>query len=140
MRVSRHRQCRFNPAQTWLARAARALTQSALANGIPLPLERTELVWSRENPLAAFVAAQASADSPSCAILAGNPGPAGRRFIIMPFAADGTPAAIIKAGLDPEARALCAAEADFLASASPKCRGLPILRARLSKTEMKHLV
>jgi hypothetical protein len=126
------------PAQTRLARTARALTRCALSMRIPLPLERADLVWSRQNPLAEFVAAlSACAGFPPCAILAGNPRPAGRRFVIMPFAADGTPAAIIKAGLDAEARALCAAEADFLASASPRRSGLPTLRARLSQPEFE---
>jgi len=126
------------PAQTWLARTARAITQIALRNGIPLPLERVEFLWSWENPLAAFVAVQAaSAGCPPCAILAGNARAAGRRFVIMPFGADGAPAAIIKAGVDAEARALIAAEANFLPSASREGQGLPTLRARLSQDDVE---
>lgn len=118
------------PAQTPLARAARAALKLALRAGIPVPLRRERLSLARESDLFSLVRElSGGADLPRFAILCGNPDAAGRRFVVLVFDTRGEPAAIAKIGIDSAARELIDREAKFLAEAIAQ-PGLPRVVAK----------
>lgn len=121
------------PAQTWRARLARRLLAGAVTLRLPLGLPSVLLEVPRDDSLARFLAAQAGAEEVSeVAVLAGNPATPGRRFILLVFNEAGAPAAVLKVGVDPEARALVRAERSFLEEARARhLRGVPELKGVL---------
>jgi len=76
---------------------------------------------------------------PAFGILAGNPSTVGRRFILMLFNPKQLPVAVVKAGLDIDAKTLIGREIDFLASISGGTPGIPVLRARFEHPRLRAL-
>ena len=116
------------PAQTRLAKLAKSLLRAALEARLPIPLAKTSVNLSREDPFPKFLADLFDAKSqpfPSLAILAGNPRTEGRRFILLLFNEQGEPAFVVKAGIGESARQLIRHEIAFLHSAPTGIPGLP---------------
>ena len=116
------------PAQTVKARIARALLRAAIR--LPV-LARVRLPFSEATPFAAFLRGFARDHFPSFGVLLGNPRVAGRRWIFLCLHRDGRPALVVKAGVSEAARALIAAEGDFLASLPAEFPGRPTLVGQL---------
>ncbi len=119
------------PAQSARARAAKALLQLALRFGLKPGLETVRLPVATNDGFAAFLSTTAGLSAgrlPDFAVLAGNPRAPGRRFVLLLFGADGSPASVVKAGVSEPARQLIAREAEFLQRAPPNLPGLPALR------------
>ena len=72
-------------------------------------------------------------------ILAGNPGAAGQRFILLVFGDAKTPAAIVKVGLDAEAKKLIEREAAFLESVPRGSRSIPAVRGQFEQPRLRGL-
>ena len=121
------------PAQTGRARWARSLLRVALHAHLRLPLEQVRYQVSLTDPFVQFIGRSAGARSgefPPVAILAGNPAPEGRRFMLLAFSPDGEPVTVIKAGVSSAAQRLVELEEASLNSVAEKCRGsVPIPRA-----------
>jgi hypothetical protein len=120
------------PAQTRFARLAKSSLRAAFQIGLPLGLEKNSTKFSSRDPFPCFLAGLASSQTgplPPLAILSGNAGTAGRRFVIVLFNEKNRPAFVVKAGLGDAARQLIRHEAAFLHSAPPGTPGLPQLRA-----------
>ena len=119
------------PAQTPRARAARSLLGWLLRFGIPAGTSTVTVAVSPQDPFVAFLASLAAAAAggiPPCGVLAGNPGNEGRRFVLLVFDPSLRPAAVVKAGLGPPARALVQKEAAFLQDLAGRTPGVPRLR------------
>jgi hypothetical protein len=121
------------PAQTSRARWARSLLRAALHAPLRLPLEQVRYQVSLTDPFVQFICRSAGARPgafPTVAILAGNPAPEGRRFMLLAFSPDGEPVTVIKAGVSSAAQRLIEREEASLNSVAEKCREwAPILRA-----------
>jgi len=115
-------------AQTRFARWSKALLRAALGAGLPVPLSRIDLPVTENDPLLAwFREMLGTTDTPTLAILAGNPFAQGRRFILLAFRGD-EPAIVAKVGLTSEARTLIEREAAFLESVARHRPHLPGFR------------
>jgi hypothetical protein len=113
-RAAAARSMALYPAQTTLAKGAKALLRTALASGLPVPLPTVQLSVARSDALSGWLQElTGAAERGPLAILAGNPHARGRRFIVLAFRA-GEPAVVAKIGLDAEARFLIDREATFL--------------------------
>jgi len=131
---------RLYPAQTPVARLAKAVLRAAFQGNLPVPLERTTLPMDTGHPFVRFLS-KLSGTKPVVAILAGNPEAEGRRFTILVFAGDGTPRAVVKAGTTAAARALVEREESFLRSVPESLRrGLPVVREGFSSDEVRAMV
>ncbi len=113
------------PAQSGKARLLRRAVYLAL--GLPLP--STKVAVDREAPFPQFLARVAgAAHPPRWGMLAGNPEAPGRRYLLILFDAAQRPCAIVKAGVEPEARRLVEAEAAALRALPETLAGAVRLR------------
>jgi hypothetical protein len=93
-----------------------------------------ELRLAKNDPFVQFLltsnysAANATFEGPTFGILAGNPARPSQRFMILLFDQQQQPVAVVKTGLNPEARDLVASETQFLQGAPADKPGLPRLR------------
>lgn len=127
------------PAQTAFAKLAKSLLRATFQIGLPLPLEKTSVAVSSNDPFPRFLAGLVDSQSgplPQLTILAGNPRVAGCRFLLLLFNGKSQPAIVVKAGIGESARELVRHESSFLNSASPGTRGLPLLRASLDTPQI----
>jgi len=130
------------PAQTPKARIARAAIRWAVAAHLPLGNEKVPLSFFPASPFVRFLADLAGSPPeklPALGILAGNPNTPGRRFILLIFAAEGNPVAVVKAGLAGRAKELIERERVFLAAAPGKFPALPRLRAAFENRPLRAL-
>lgn len=130
------------PAQTAGARAARMLLRCLLRMSLPLGTEKVCLATSPEDPftrLLSSLAAQPGPELPALGILAGNPGSAGQRFLLLVFDGNQRPVVVVKAGLSEQAKALVEKEETFLATAPASTMALPRLRATLQLPRLRAL-
>ena len=116
------------PAQKITARAAKLMLRCALRCNLPLPLARVSSGLVADEPFPKFLASLTERVFPPLALLAGNPGTEGRRFVILLFGADKKPAAVVKAGTRGRAAQLVEAEAEFLKIVPAGTPGVPKLR------------
>lgn len=119
------------PAQTARARLARGLLKFLLHSRLSVGMKQTRLEISRRAAFTRFlfnVAGEAGEQLPEFGILAGNPRSPGQRFMILVCSGDGQPAAVVKAGMSKEAKALIALESAFLRKAGGRVPGVPALR------------
>lgn len=117
------------PAQTTRAKLARSALRTTILSRIPLALEKSTVTLASKDPFPKFLANLVNAATlPPLAILAGNPGAEGRRFVLLLFDKKRQPAFVVKAGIGDSARQLIRHEAAFLHSAPPGTLGLPLLR------------
>lgn len=116
------------PAQTAKARIARAILRALIR--LPV-LARVRLPFSEETPFAAFLRGFAKDHFPQFGALLGNPRVAGRRWVFLCLNSSGRPALVVKAGVGDAARALIAAEGDFLAALPTEFSGKPALVGQL---------
>lgn len=123
------------PAQRRLARVAkRAL---GLALRLKVPFKAQTLQVSLATPFAIFLRSIAGTanEMPPFALLTGNPSVPGRRFTLLLFSSDGTPVAVVKAGLTQEARALIRKETAFVLEHS-SVAGVPPLLGTLESEQI----
>ncbi len=118
--------------QTRWARLAKYLLRAAFNLDLPLRLETLALRINQEDPFARFLSQSARAENgplPAFALLAGNPRVAGQRSILLLFDSYGAPAAVVKAGADPDGFRLIEREETFLKSVPPNTAGVPSVRS-----------
>ena len=129
------------PAQTGRARLARGLLRCLLRAGAPVGTERVSLVLPGDDGLVKFLGAQAGVAPrvPEFGILAGNPATPGQRFLLLVFDSSQRPAAVVKAGLSAEAKALIRREQAFLEAIGGKAVGVPKLRGALQTATVEAL-
>jgi hypothetical protein len=125
------------PAQTSLARAAKAFWRLTVPFGWAPSSEHDTLMVDPEDPFLRFLNSLAQGSPPNrtpttFAILAGNPKAPGRRFLVLVFDPGGKPIAVVKAGLDLKAVKLIEKEVTFLTSATGGTPGLPAIRQRFA--------
>jgi hypothetical protein len=119
------------PAQRTKARLFRESLRQIWRLGIPLPFETVAISLVPDAPFSKFLAqgvATTPGGLPPLAILCGNPEASGRRFVILVFAPDRTPAAVVKAGVGEAAVRLIDREATFLKSVPRGMPAIPDLR------------
>jgi hypothetical protein len=128
------------PAQTPRARAAKRLLRWLLRVGVAPGAHRLSLTLSPADPFVQFLASLSQEPSPlpGLAILAGNPGSPGRRFVVLVLDARQRPVAVAKAGLSREARELVGLEKSFLEAIAGK-PGLPTLRGAFQSDRLDAL-
>jgi len=120
------------PAQTGIARIARALLRVALLCKLPIPLEIVPVQISSGSPFVKFLKRlSGSADVPVIAILCGNPRSPGRRFITLVFDKEKNPVSVVKAGIGGDAEDLVGREIAFLKAVPPGTIAIPPLREEL---------
>lgn len=105
------------PAQRGKAKFAKKMLGVALSAGVPLPFNRVTVQISTQDPFVRFLmqVVGGKADAiPPFAILAGNPGAEGRRFLVLLFDEQGKPVFVAKAGISDTARRLIESESSFL--------------------------
>ena len=135
--------------QTFKARTAKSIFQLVLSTPLAGLLPHRK-VTIQTNPFANFlfsVLEKSAAPSPlskakgaPCfSVLSGNPGTRGRRFVFLLFDDLGTPACVVKVGLDHEAQSLVRREADFLEVHSPGFSTMPGLVGRLDTEQFSAL-
>jgi hypothetical protein len=130
------------PAQTARARLARGLLGFLIQFRIRAGMRRTCLELSRRAAFTKFlseVAGETGESLPEFGILAGNPRSPGQRFMILICAANGQPAAVVKAGMSKEARALIARETAFLKELGGRLPGIPALRRQFEDSRIMAL-
>jgi hypothetical protein len=130
------------PAQTGRARAARMILRRLLRASLPFGTEKVSFQVSTEDLFARFLSSLAGRPEPgppTLGILAGNPGSAGQRFLLLVFDGSQRPVAVVKAGLSQEARALIEKEESFLAAAPANTIGVPRLRATFQSPRLRAL-
>jgi hypothetical protein len=130
------------PAQTARARAARTLLRCLLRMSLPLGTEKVSLTVSPDDPFARLLsslAAEPGPGLPALGILAGNPGSAGQRFLLLVFNGNQIPVVVVKAGLSEQAKALIEKEESSLAAAPASTMALPRLRATLQLPRLRAL-
>ncbi len=127
------------PAQTAIARMARALLRTVLGCRLPVPLSQVRLSFVETTPFAAFIRGFARDHFPQFGVLLGNPRAAGRRWIFLCLHRDARPALVVKAGVSYAARALIAAEGDFLAALPAGFPGRPALVGQLRDPQVHAL-
>jgi hypothetical protein len=130
------------PAQTARARLARGLLRFLIQSRLRPGMQRTQLELSLGAPFTEFlseVAGEAGEALPEFGILAGNPRSPGQRFIILVCARNGQPAAVVKAGMSKEARALIAKETAFLKEVGGRTPGIPTLRKQFEDSGISAL-
>jgi len=132
------------PAQTTFARAARSFWRLTLPYGWAAGAEQDEVLVDPKDPFVQFLSSSRDAAAPArsagagrgnlprFAILAGNPGAPGRRFLVLVFGEDDRPVAVVKTGTHPSAVELIEKEISFLTQARPGRPGIPAVRARFS--------
>ena len=121
------------PAQSARARAAKRILGWLIRCGVSAGTMPARVMVDPGDPFIACLASVAGLNPgavPACGILAGNPGSAGRRFVVLLFDRAGRPAAVVKAGLTSEARALIRTEASFLDQIVGRLAGIPVTRTR----------
>ncbi|HUJ72229.1 MAG TPA: hypothetical protein VLZ30_08285 [Verrucomicrobiae bacterium] len=119
------------PAQRSRARLVRVCLRQIWRLGIPIRCETIAITVFPSAPFPEFLAQAAAAPRdgfPPFAILCGNPEVSGRRFVILTFAPDGTPGAVVKAGLGESAWRLIDRETGFLKSVPRGTPAIPDLR------------
>ncbi|MGA2661790.1 MAG: hypothetical protein ABSH34_30280 [Verrucomicrobiota bacterium] len=129
------------PAQTGRARAAKTLLCWLLRAGVAMGTQSVSLTISRADPFAGFLSSLAGAARsgvPGLAILAGNPGSPGRRFVVLVLDAYQRPVAVAKAGLSEPAKALVRKEQSFLEAVAGK-PGVPKLRGAFQSSRLEAL-
>ena len=124
------------PAQTAKARIARAILRALLH--LPV-LARVRLPFSEATPFATFLRSFAKDHFPQFGALLGNPRADGRRWIFLCLNRAGLPALVVKAGVSDKARALIAAEGDFLATLPAEFPGRPDLVGQLRDPQVHAL-
>jgi hypothetical protein len=120
------------PAQRTKARLIRESLRQIWRLGIPVNFETVAVSLVPDAPFPKFLAqgvATTPGAFPPLAILCGNPETAGRRFTILVFGPDRTPAAVVKAGVGEAAARLIDQEATFLKSAPRGMPAIPVLRS-----------
>ena len=120
------------PAQTRRARLAKSFLRAAFNVRLPVRLETVSLTVNRADAFADYLCRTARVTDklmPAFALLVGNPRVAGSRCVLLLFDSAGAPAAVVKAGADPEAFRLIEREETFLKSAPPKTPGVPGVRS-----------
>jgi hypothetical protein len=119
------------PAQRTKARLIREGLRQLWRLGIPVNFETVAISLIPDAPFPKFLA-QGAATTPGAfpplAILCGNPEASGRRFVILVFGPDRTPAAVVKAGIGEAAGRLIDREATFLKSVPRGAPAIPELR------------
>lgn len=106
------------PAQTPVARLAKAFWRLGLACGIAPGSRPDAFSYNPADPFVRFLASLAGTTGlPPFALLAGNPLAPGRRFLVLVCDAAGHPAAVVKAGADAAAAELIEKEVAFLSRA-----------------------
>jgi Phosphotransferase enzyme family len=120
----------FYPAQTKLAKAARAALRLTLRMRAPVLLARVRLPWDDTAPLPVFLREQAGDGAYEAGVLLGNPRAEGRRWIIG-LVAGGSVVRVVKAGVTARARELVAAEARCLSALPAGMAAVPKLRGRI---------
>ncbi len=130
------------PAQTGRARAARTLLRWLLRVSLPLGTEKVSLAVSPDDPFFRFLSSLAGEPGPglpALGILAGNPGNAGQRFLLLVFDGNQRPVAVVKAGLSEQAKALIEKEESFLAAVPANTMAVPRLRAAFQSPRLRAL-
>lgn len=120
------------PAQRTKARLFRESLRQIWRWGITIPFETVSVSVVPDAPFSKFLTqgvATMSGALPPLAILCGNPEASGRRFVILVFAPNGTPAATVKAGVGEVATRLIDHEATFLQSVPRGVPAIPDLRS-----------
>ncbi len=113
-------------AQTLKARVAKRLLILALRRGLKPGLATVSVHLDSDDPFYRELQLVAgNGVSPEFAIMAGNPNAPGQRFLLMLFDANCAPFAVVKAGLNPVARALIHKEAAFIQRFGGTPIGLP---------------
>ena len=124
------------PAQTAKGRIARAILRALIR--LPV-LTRVRLPFSEATPFAAFLRSFAKDHFPQFGALLGNPRVVGWRWIFLCLNRAGLPALVVKAGVSDKARALIAAEGDFLATLPAEFPGRPVLVGQLRDPQVHAL-
>ncbi len=130
------------PAQTNRARAARTLARWLFRASLPLGTERVSLAVSPADPFVTFLSSMLGKPIrglPALGLLAGNPGSAGQRFLLLVFDAHQKPVAVVKAGLSAQARGLIEKEESFLAAVPASTRAVPKLRGAFQSSRLRAL-
>jgi hypothetical protein len=141
------------PAQTSRARAAGMLLRCLLRLSLPIGTERVSLTVYPEDPFARLLQSLAtdttsqrnsagnsgSPSLPTLGMLAGNPGSAGQRFLLLVFDGHQRPVAVVKAGLSEQAKALIGQEESFLTAVPANTMAVPRLRASLQLPRLRAL-
>lgn len=102
-----------------MARSACAVLRTLLRFGFPSPLRVEECLISPTDPFSQFLSSLGNSwtlSDSGLGVLFGNPRTVGRRFVLMLFE-NGSPIAVVKAGIGSAAQSLVGAEAHFLQSA-----------------------
>jgi len=119
------------PAQRARARLFRKCLHQVWRLGIRVNFETVVVSLVPDAPFPKFLAQGVAATPgafPPLAILCGNPEASGRRFVILVFAPDRTPAIVVKAGVGEAAWRLIDQEATFLQSVPRAMPAIPELR------------
>ena len=130
------------PAQTARARLAKELIKILLQCRIRTGMKQTQMEISRQSGFTRFLSEAAGEPGdrlPEFGILAGNPRSPGQRFMILVCAGSGQPAAVVKAGVSKEAKALIGKESAFLKEAGGRVPGIPALRRQFADTRIEAL-
>lgn len=125
------------PAQRTKARLLRGALRQAWRFGIPVRFETVTVPVVAQAPFPRFLTQQVNTPMtgfPPLAILCGNPGAAGRRFVILVFAPDKLPNAVVKAGVGEKAAGLIDREEAFLKSVPGGTAAIPKLRGAFRGT------
>src|SRR4051812_29079959 len=114
------------PAQTAKARFIRSSLQKLNRVGIRIG-SSVQLALSKGDGFINFLSGLADSGTvaPSFGVLAGNPASPSQRFMILVFNQQQQPVAVVKTGINPEARSLVERESRFLQSAPANKPGLP---------------
>lgn len=129
-------------AQTGFARTAKRVLKMALRMGMPFPGKTIEIGISTQQEFSRFLIQLAGGKSqsfPPLAILSGNPGAEGRRFLLLMFDEQGHPASVVKAGISPAGRRLIQAERSFFQAAENSVQGIPAFRGGFSSNQVEAL-
>ncbi len=104
-------------AQTARARFGKTVLRCLFQLRLPTPLHPVAEAIDPQSVFARFLARQAgTAQFPTLAILAGNPGTPGRRFVLLLFGEQNRPVRVVKVGIGPAAIKLVQHEYQFLRS------------------------
>jgi hypothetical protein len=130
------------PAQTLVARTAKALLRAAPRAGLLCFGEKVALAVSADDALLKILsglAGEPAAAVVAPAILAGNPATPGQRCIILAFDENRRPVAIVKAGMSEAARQLIKSEAAILSAFPQITPGVPRLRGTFQSQQLHAL-
>ena len=118
------------PAQTSVARFARAILRCALRCGLRSPHGILKLPWARDAALPRWICEKFGANA-QVGMLLGNPKATGRRWILIVFDEANLPLAVVKAGVSLRAMELIRAEGNCIQNLPDELLGKPELLGRL---------